>query len=245
MHRFLRIAFVMPALAFASLPASADHTPNPTNVTLPGSFQSELGCGGDWDPACANTHLTYVAGEDLWKGTFLVPAGSWEYKVAINDSWTENYGVGGQQDGPNISLNLAQASQVSFIYDHHSHVVTTSNRIVVAPGSFQSEIGCPGDWDPGCLNSQLLDPEQDQTYSYSTSGIPVGDYEFKIAIGLSWNENYGQGGINGANIPFNVPAAGSFVTIKYNDVTHAITVTVEAPTATRTSSWGRIKTIYR
>ena len=38
-------------------PVFADHTPDPANVTIAGSLQSELGCGGDWDPSCASTFL--------------------------------------------------------------------------------------------------------------------------------------------------------------------------------------------
>ena len=37
----------------------AADTPNPASVTITGSLQSELGCAGDWDPACAATHLVY------------------------------------------------------------------------------------------------------------------------------------------------------------------------------------------
>src|SRR5215510_2289652 len=74
-------------------PAAASNTPNPTNVTVAGSLQSELGCGGDWDPGCAATHLTYFADDDVWQGTFNVPAGNWEYKAPLNNGWDENYGL--------------------------------------------------------------------------------------------------------------------------------------------------------
>ena len=40
---------------------SASHTTNPASVTIAGSLQSEAGCAGDWDPACAGTHLTFDA----------------------------------------------------------------------------------------------------------------------------------------------------------------------------------------
>ncbi len=69
------------------------NTPDPSSVTIAGSLQSEAGCAGDWDPACAATHLTYDASDDVWQGTFPLPAGSYEYKAALNDSWTENYGL--------------------------------------------------------------------------------------------------------------------------------------------------------
>ena len=78
------------------------HTPGPTTLTIPGNLQSELGCPGDWQPDCAATHLAFDATDDVWQGTFTIPAGDWEYKAALNDSWDENYGANAQQDGVNI-----------------------------------------------------------------------------------------------------------------------------------------------
>jgi glucan 1,4-alpha-glucosidase len=107
------------------LPAqSASSTPNPSTVTVVGSMQHLLGCPGDWAPDCAATHLTYDASADVWTKTFSVPAGQYEYKVALNDSWNENYGAGGAPGGANIQLNLAQDSFVKFTYDHKTHVIT-------------------------------------------------------------------------------------------------------------------------
>ena len=61
------LALLMPA--GVSPLAQASHTPNPANVSIPGSLQSELGCPGDWQPECATTQLTYEAGDDVWQGT--------------------------------------------------------------------------------------------------------------------------------------------------------------------------------
>ena len=44
----------------------AEHTPSPASVTLVGSLQSVVGCGGDWDPGCAASHLNYDASDDVW-----------------------------------------------------------------------------------------------------------------------------------------------------------------------------------
>jgi hypothetical protein len=95
----------------------ASHTPNPTAVTIAGTLQSELGCAGDWDPGCAATHLAYDGVDDVWQGTFSVPAGGWEYKAALNNNWDESYGT----NGGNIGLNLGGATNVKFYYDHKSH----------------------------------------------------------------------------------------------------------------------------
>src|SRR5712692_5931906 len=71
----------------------AANTPAPSSVTIAGSLQSPLGCSGDWLPECTATHTTYEANSDVWRGTWTIPAGSYEYKAALNDSWTENYGL--------------------------------------------------------------------------------------------------------------------------------------------------------
>ena len=120
-------------------------------------LQSELGCAGDWDPACANTFLNFDAGDDVWQKSFNVPVGNWQFKAALNGGWDENYGANAQPNGSNIGLNLAAGTAVKFFYDHKSHWVTdnVNHVIAVAPGSFQSELGCAGDWDPGCLRSWL------------------------------------------------------------------------------------------
>src|SRR5690242_18996583 len=73
----------------APSPVLADHTADPTSVTIAGSLQQELGCPGDWQPECAATHLTYDAGDGVWHGFFTVPAGNWDYKAPLNDGWDE------------------------------------------------------------------------------------------------------------------------------------------------------------
>ena len=97
----------------------------------------------------------------------------------------------------------------------------------MAPGSFQSELGCSGDWDPGCLRSWLQDIDGDGIYTFETTALPAGSYEGKVAINESWDENYGAGGVpNGSNIAFTVPSDGTKVTFTYNATTHVLTIEV-------------------
>ncbi|HJU53970.1 MAG TPA: alpha-amylase family glycosyl hydrolase, partial [Pyrinomonadaceae bacterium] len=234
-HRFywLSLLTVLGLLAIV-LPlhmqtALASHTPPPSSVTIAGSFQSELGCPGDWQPECGNTHLTYDANDEVWQATFNVPAGNWFYKAPVNDNWGENYGRFAQQNGPDIPLNLGSPANVKFYYDHETHWVTSNKNavIAVAPGSFQSELGCSGDWDPSCLRSWLQDPDEDGIYRFETTALPAGDYFTKVAINESWDENYGQGGVqNGADIQFNVPTNNALVKFSYNASTHILTIEV-------------------
>ena len=220
----------LPAISTA-LPAgtvsAASDTPAPATVTLVGDLQSELGCAGDWDPACATTHLTYEAGDDVWQASFSLPAASYDYKVALNDSWAEDYGANGVRGGPNIALTLAADATVKFYYDHESHWVADSatKTIVVSPGSFQSEIGCTGDWQPDCLLSWLQDVDGDGVYTRIFPNIPPGTYDAKAALNETWDVNYGAGGAQaGADISFTVPRAGD-VLFSFDDASNVLTIT--------------------
>ena len=197
----------------------------PDAVSVPGSHNSEMGCtgaanGGDWDPACDQAQLALDAKDDIWKGTWTIPAGDYEYKAAVNKSWDENYGVGGAPGGGNIAYK-APGGQVTFYYDHRTHWVTSSAQgpIITAPGSFQSELGCPGDWAPDCMRSWLQDPDGDGTFTFSTDQIPAGNYEFKVAVGLSWAEAYPAN-----NVAFSVPSDGVVTTISYTASSKEVTV---------------------
>lgn len=219
--------------SFASLrptaAVKADHTTTPASVNLVGSLESEAtgdACG-DWSPDCAASGFT-AAGNDVYVfQSANIPAGGWEYKVAMG-SWAENYGSNFQQDGPNIALNLASGTAVRFYYDHKTHYIADNvrNTIYTVPGNFNSELNCGDDWQPECLRTFMSDVDGDGTFTFVTDAIPAGSYEFKIATNESWNNpNYGQGG-GSANIPFSVTSAGSVVTFSFNTTNNTPTVNV-------------------
>jgi hypothetical protein len=91
-------------------------------VNLPGSYQDLVGCGAQWDPACEATSMK--KGDDgLYTLTVQLPAGKYDYKVALDGAWTVNYGSDGAQDGPNYTLELAADGKVTFVYDPETHLV--------------------------------------------------------------------------------------------------------------------------
>ncbi|MFC8454088.1 alpha-amylase family glycosyl hydrolase [Kitasatospora sp. NPDC057223] len=220
---------VTAALALSLVPflQSTASAASPTAVSVPGTFNSEIGCSGDWAPDCAQAQLTQRA-DGKWSVTLNLPAGTWAYKAAINKSWTENYGAQGAAGGADITLTVpAGGKAVTFVYDPATHSITdnANSRVVTAAGDFQSEIGCPGDWAPDCLTSSMDDTDGDGTYTFSTTAIPAGTWQVKAALDKSWTENYGQNGTaGGANIGFTVPAAGATTTFSWNIGTHVLTV---------------------
>lgn len=216
-------------------------------VVVPGSHNSEMGCAGDWQPDCGAAELTLTA-SGIWTGTFDVPAGSYEYKVAVNGSWAENYGANGVRDGGNVAYTHA-GGPITFYFNPTTKIVSSSAEgpVVTLPGSLQSELGCPGDWQPECLATLAQDGDKDGVYTFSTSALPSGSYEVKVAHGLSWGENYGVGGApGGANYSFSA-TEGKEVRFEYTLATHVLEIVVTDPplagVGTRQAIWATGDTI--
>ncbi|MBN8429269.1 pullulanase-type alpha-1,6-glucosidase [Microbulbifer salipaludis] len=195
-------------------------------VNIPGTIQTPIGCAGDWDPACEASQLSYDAIDDLWRGTYTLPAGDYEYKVAINGTWDENYGGYADAGGGNIPLNIAAERAVTFIYDHATNWIADNVRhsIVTAAGDFQSELGCPGDWQPDCLQTWLQDVDGDGVYTFITDALPAGDYQMKAALNEGWDESYGDA--NGQNIAFTAEA-GKEVYFAFDSNTKKVVVSTD------------------
>ncbi|MAU00891.1 MAG: alpha-dextran endo-1,6-alpha-glucosidase [Anaerolineaceae bacterium] len=200
--------------------------PPPDSVTIAGTIQPAIGCAGEWNTTCEESQLTYDEQNDIWLATFDVPAGSYEYKAALNGIWDDNYGRNAEYYGPNIPLEIAEDGPVTFWYDHKTRWVSDSINSLLAtvPGSFQDELGCAGEWSPDCLRSMLQDPNGDGLYTFITIDIPAGEYEAKVALNRSWDVNYGlDGELDGANIPLTV-GEGQAVIFAYDPATNLLTI---------------------
>ncbi len=198
-------------------------------VTIPGSHNAAMGCAGDWAPACEAAKLTKRA-DGIYSGTFDLPTGSFEYKVAINGSWDVNYGAGGVPGGDNLSYTTT-GGPVTFYYDPSTNYVTSTANgpILTLPGSFQDQVGCAGNWAPDCMAAWLQDLDGDGIYTWATDAIADGAYELKVAHNLGWDENYGKDGVRGGeNITFSA-SGGKQVVFSYVLATHVLTVEASDP----------------
>ena len=129
--------------------------------------------------------------------------------------------------GRAIALSLAEETPVTFIYDNKTHWVMDNVNflLVTVPGDFQDELGCEGDWQPNCMRSMLQDADGDGVYTFTTTAIPAGDYQGKVALNLSWDLNYGQEGArDGANFTWNVPADNTEMTFSFDSATNIMTI---------------------
>ncbi len=114
----------VPGLAVVlGVPAAGSAAAASASATLVGDLQSELGCAEDWAPACEATALAGGATDGTWEGTFDVPAGTWEFKVAMDGAWDVAHGDGDQ----NVPLRLDQDATLTFSLDEATGAIALSS----------------------------------------------------------------------------------------------------------------------
>ncbi|MFT3895255.1 MAG: extracellular solute-binding protein [Anaerolineales bacterium] len=92
-------------------------------INVPGSYQAQAGCPGDWQPECDVTKMTLGDDGKYHSGPFNIKAGDYEFKVALDGAWTTNYGSDGKQDGPNYKVTLTADGTIEFVYDPATKLV--------------------------------------------------------------------------------------------------------------------------
>ena len=103
-------------------------------------------------------------------------------------------------------------------YSNYKRAAFTGRNVYV-PGTF------PGpSWDAA---SNQMEYQGGGLYAFTFNKVPAANYEFKVAIGGTWAENYGKDGIpDGSNYAVAVPNAQD-VTVYYNDFSHRAVTSVD------------------
>ncbi len=84
------------------------------NVYVPGTLP-----GPSWD--AGSNKMTYK-GNLLYECVFkAVPAANYEYKIAIDGSWSENYGLNGIASGANVPIAVPDTMDIIISYNDMSH----------------------------------------------------------------------------------------------------------------------------
>ena len=63
-----------------------------------------------------------------------LPAGPYFYKISINGSWAENYGLNGNFDGANVQLTLDKPERVTIYYNDITHKISDSHSYKIFGG---------------------------------------------------------------------------------------------------------------
>ncbi|MBA4384711.1 MAG: DUF3372 domain-containing protein [Anaerolinea sp.] len=94
-------------------------------------------------------------------------------------------------------------------------------------GTMQSELGCSGDWMPGCITTNLVFDPNSNIWKATFDVTPGNDQDkkgprYKVALNGSWDENYGKSASKGGtDIPLVVDQQTK-VTFYYDHLTHLI-----------------------
>ncbi|HRW02100.1 MAG TPA: alpha-amylase family glycosyl hydrolase [Tetrasphaera sp.] len=245
----VRVATATPGAAFASVFGSGEGATSGTDgsleVTVPGQEALVLKAGAAIPAALHPPTVTAVKagnGGPLTGQAKLTadvaPGAPVEVTFAGRPKGTGEWTFLGTDDNPAYGRYLDTSAVVPGDYEVVAVARTLDGKVgyasasttvaagaeggtqVTAPGSYQAKAGCSGDWQPDCTATTLTDPDGDGTYTLELTGLPAGDYEFKIAIGGTWDENYGgDGKKDGTNISFTA-TDGQPVTISYDETTH-------------------------
>lgn len=214
-------ALALPCTFFCTLSAAA-----PASVTITGNLQSEAGCAADDAPDCALTTMTKSGIDGIWRIPLSLPAGDYRYFAAYDGAFDETYGLHGRSGAVPVPLSLVVGESVHFYFDDATHWLTDNVNSVIAvlAGDFQSELGCPADFSPGCMRSWLEDLDGDGLYTF-VANLPDGAYSTVVAIDESFDESHGAP--SGGNYQFVV--VGEPVMFTYNGSTHALTIDTGSP----------------
>ncbi len=118
------------------------------NFVVTGTVQTRAGAAKDWDPADKTTEMKDI-GHDFYAYTVDLPAGPYFYKISVNGSWAENYGLNGNFDGANVQLTLDKPERVTIYYndithkisDSHSYKMLSDEELPVLGGDFATVDG--------------------------------------------------------------------------------------------------------
>lgn len=172
--------------------------PVPSSVQLEGTLATAVGCAASgpcptlqmtpgpiapgWLDGLSALQRRYLAPQTppIFTLTVDLPAGHHAYRARATGAGGETVsGAGGWLDGAPFTLDLLAPRRVTFFYSPLTRWVAddVKHPITVATGTFQQALGCAQDWDPGCLQTWMQDPEGDGFYSLSTRLLPVGHHE--------------------------------------------------------------------
>jgi pullulanase len=223
------VALVLSSLGLSPVNVSAA----PTKVVLVGDLQSEFTSTGaespvtNWDEKSVVTQMT-DSGHGLYSFTGDLPAGEYNYKVTLNDSWDENYGYAsytnpqGDRDGENIHIKLEEDTTVTFYYNGITHKIADSTYYTpIATSKLPRLTGSL----PAEALSTLSDSDFDDVYS-TVATLPKGDYTYQISVpgdSAAGDELYPETA-QSLSLPSDLP-----VTFKYNASDHSVNAAYQIP----------------
>ena len=169
-------------------------------MTIAGSLQYELGCPGDWQPECAATQLGFDADDGVWQATLPAPGRQLGVQGRARTArGTRTTAPARCRDGPeHPARRSARRPRSSSSTTTRPTGSPTTSRLGHRHGAGQlperARLRRPTGTRAACGRG-CRTPTATASAAFSTSTLPPGDYEAKVAIDEAWDENYGAGGV--------------------------------------------------
>lgn len=180
----------------------------------------------NWNISNTNTVMSHLTGEYYAK-SFVLPAGTYEFKFTKNGSWDNAIGSDGiNNNAQNFTMTLTEKSKVNFYLNdelegkdkvrtniaslkeqgikQYVPVLTESSwpRLV---GNLQEVLNAGGNWTPDKSNLLFVDYYFNNSVYKIQRTLPKGNYESKVVFGNSWSSaNYGGPEDSNSNLSVNV-----------------------------------------
>ncbi|TYP70509.1 pullulanase [Paenibacillus methanolicus] len=210
---------------------------------LVGDLQSKLILGSgqtpptDWKQDAEATRMTDLGG-GYYAFTGELPAGTYQYKVALDGKWDESYGFGsytnpqGTNKDGNIQFTLTEPKTVTFYYNDTTKKIADStfyapvaaDKLPFVAGNVKV-VDDASDTTPSDAAIALSDPDFDNVYT-SQVYVPQGSYGYQVSVP----------GADGADNALYPAQAASLtlpstlqVTFKFNAVTHDVNADFTVP----------------
>jgi glycosidase len=147
------------------------------SIVVTGTVQTKAGAAKDWDPTDTTTQMRPI-GHGFYEYTENLPEGAYYYKVSINGSWAENYGLNGNFDGANVQMNLTKPAKVTFYYNDKTHKLKDSTSYKMLSEAELPVLG--GDLAKAEGDHVMRDMVLDKFYQ-TTMKVPAGTYQAIVA----------------------------------------------------------------
>ena len=146
------------------------------SFVVTGTVQTRAGGAKDWDPADKTTEMKDI-GNGFYAYTMDLPAGPYFYKISVNGSWAENYGLNGNFDGANVQLTLDKPEKVTFYYNDITHKIQDSHSYKMLKDAELPTLG--GDFAALEGDKVMRDLLMDRFYQ-TTLDVKAGTYTAEI-----------------------------------------------------------------
>jgi len=184
----------------------------------------------------------------VWSGAVVSPmaAGQYEGKVALGD-WSASYPGGNQPvfiTGPGDVVNWTLDTNVyadgwvpATNIAYNDHMLPAGATWEVIGSALET-----GNWGTGAAATLVGD-----IWSIELPIATPGAYEYKFRRPTEWSITAGADGyaIAGGNATYTTTLANEPVLFQFNQVTGRVRAVVGGATPSTTSTWGRVKSLYR